>query len=169
DPVIVRRAIDSQGKILPLAKIAIDVRQVDAEHLTPLLTDAQQALRKRPAGGRENQLLALDDFRPLRDNMIWQFNRLFWQRLADWEAASGRALDAALAESASDVVHPRAVRDSVGDFWTLLRDLEAHGQLPPEIFVLEIGAGLGARARLWLDTFKALEEQCGSAYYPRLK
>jgi len=29
--------------------------------------------------------------------------------------------------------------------------------------------GSGARARLWLDRFKALDEQCGSAYYSRLK
>ena len=169
DPVIVRRAIDAQGQTLPLAEIAIDLRQVDAERLTPLLADAQQALRRRPAGGREHRLLALDDFRPLRDGLIWRFNRLFWQRLADWEAVSGRGFDAALPDSTSDVNHPRAVADSVGDFWTLLRDLDARGQLPPEIFVLEIGVGLGARARLWLDTFKALEGQCGSTYYSRLK
>src|SRR5688500_15021055 len=37
DPVIVRRAIDAQGQMLALAEIAIDLRQVDAERLTPLL------------------------------------------------------------------------------------------------------------------------------------
>ena len=34
---------------------------------------------------------------------------------------------------------------------------------------MEIGVGSGTRARLWLDRFKVLDEQCGTAYYPRLK
>ena len=49
DPVSVRRAVDGHARSLPLAEIAIDLRQVDAERLTPLLADAYKALRKRPA------------------------------------------------------------------------------------------------------------------------
>ena len=113
--------------------------------------------------------LSEDDFRPLRDNLIWQFNRLFWQRLGDWESASGRGFEAGLPGGVSDGNHPQAIADSVGDFWTLLRDLEARGQLPAEIFCVEIGVGPGTRARQWLDRFKALEEQCGSQYYSRLR
>src|SRR5438552_3230448 len=168
EPVIVRRAIDAQNRFLPLAEIAIDLQQVDAERLAPLLAEAQKALRGRPVGP-EHRPLALEDFRPLRDSVIWRFNRLFWQRLADWEAASGRAFDTVLPSGTSDANHPQAIADSVGDFWTLLRDLEARHQLPAEIFALEIGVGSGTRARLWLDRFKALDEQCGSAYYSRLK
>src|SRR5438132_5151038 len=91
EPVIVRRAIDEQNRFLPLAEIAIDLPQVDADQLAPLLADAQKALRGRPIGTPDHRPLALEDFRPLRDSVIWRFNRLFWQRLADWEAASGRA------------------------------------------------------------------------------
>ena len=183
DPVIVRRAIDAQGQILALAEMAIDLRQVEAGRLTPLLADAQRALLSRPVAGfprvtaapgalaapAENGPVALDDFRPLRDGLIWEFNRLFWRRLADWEAASGRRFEAALPSITSDVNHPQAIADSVGDFWTLLRELEGRGQLPAEIVVMEIGVGSGTRARLWLDRFKVLEEQCGTAYYPRVK
>jgi hypothetical protein len=187
DPVMVRRAVDAEGRLLALAEIAIDLRQVDAERLTPLLADAQKALAARPGAGvpgagaargsRPGEAaaaagggpVALDDFRPLRDGLIWDFNRLFWQRLADWEAASGHRFEAALRSGSSDVNHPQAVADSVGDFWTLLRELEARGQLPPEIFAVEIGVGSGTRARLWLDRFKALDEQCGTAYYPRVR
>jgi hypothetical protein len=183
DPVIVRRAIDAEGRMLALAEIAIDLRQVDAERLTPLLADAQKTLRSRsvvwptgaaaapgvPTAAGENGPVALDDFRPLRDSPIWEFNRLFWQRLADWEAASGRRYEEALPSGTSDVNHPQSVADSVGDFWTLLRELEGRGQLPVEIFAVEIGVGSGTRARLWLDRFKALDEQCGTSYYPRIK
>src|SRR6185436_11268117 len=53
DPVIVRRAFDAQGRILALAEIAIDLRQMEAERLTPLLADAQKALgfQARPRVG----------------------------------------------------------------------------------------------------------------------
>ena len=172
DPVIVRRASDAQGRMLALAEIAIDLRQVEAERLTPLLADAQSALRSRRLAveaARDTGPVALDDFRPMREGLIWEFNRLFWQRLADWEAASGRRFEAALPGGHSDANHPQAVADSVGDFWTLLRELEARGQLPPEIFAVEIGVGSGTRARLWLDRFKALDEQCGTAFYSRVK
>jgi hypothetical protein len=170
DPVIVRRAFDAQGRMLALAEIAIDLRQVEAERLTPLLAEAQKALGSRPLGvAGEHGPVTLDEFRPLRDGLLWEFNRLFWQRLADWEAASGRGYEAALPSGTSDVNHPQAVADSVGDFWTLLRELETRGQLPAEIFVVEIGVGSGTRARLWLDRFKALDEQCDTAYYSRVK
>src|SRR5688572_17359263 len=121
DPVIVRRAIDAQGRMLGLAELAIDLRQVEAEQLTALLADAQRALRNRPVGlpgapGRpveagDNGPVALDEYRPLRDSPIWEFNRLFWQRLADWEAATGRRFEEALPSGTSDVNHPQAVAD----------------------------------------------------------
>jgi hypothetical protein len=101
--------------------------------------------------------------------MIWPFNRLFWQRLAAWEAAANRGFEAALPSGGSDANHPDAVGDSVADVWTLLRDMDTRRQLPAEIYALEIGVGSGARARLWLDRFKALDDECGTGYYPRLR
>src|SRR5262249_11553653 len=105
----------------------------------------------------------------IRDSVIWRFNRLFWQRVADWEAASGRRFEEALPSGRSDASRPEAVTDAVADFWTLLRDLEKKGQLPSEIFALEIGVGSGQRAALWLDRFRALDEERGTSYYPRLR
>ena len=100
-----------------------------------------------PESNVENHLY-LDEFRPYRDCLIWNFNRLFWRHLGDWEAASGKGFEAALPGGSSDANHPQAVSDSVADFWTLLRDLETRGQLPAEIVGLEIGVGSGARGRL---------------------
>jgi hypothetical protein len=172
DSIVVRRAFDAAGKALPLAEMAIDLRQVEARHLTAQLAEAQRHLRRRPLPRPERAEqgpLVLGEYGPLRDSVIWQFNRLFWQRLADWEAASGQGFEAALPSGRSDANHPQAIADSVGDFWTLLRDLEARSQLPSEIFALEVGIGSGTRARIWLDRFKALDEQCGTGYYARLK
>jgi hypothetical protein len=172
DSIIVRRAFDAAGTLLPLAEIAIDLRQVETLRLTTLLAEAQRELRRRPlppSGHVDHASLVLGEYGALRDSVIWQFNRLFWQRLAEWEAASGQGFEAALPSGRSDANHPQAIADSVGDFWTLLRDLEGRAQLPAEIFALEVGIGSGTRARIWLDRFKALDQQCGTGYYSRLK
>ena len=119
--------------------------------------------------GTEDDNLHLDAFTPWRDSIIWKFNRLFWQWLSEWEAASGRGFEAALPSGSSDANHPQAVAASVTEFWKLLQDLDGRGQLPAEIVALEIGVGSGARAAAWLDGFKALDEQSGSGYYKRLR
>ncbi|MGH7265536.1 MAG: hypothetical protein ACREMB_11885, partial [Candidatus Rokuibacteriota bacterium] len=113
--------------------------------------------------------LYLDDWVPLRESLIWRFNRLFWQHVADWEAATGRGFEEALPSGRSDANHAGAVADSVAEFWTLLRDLDKKGALPAEVFALEIGVGSGARAALWLDRFRALDEERATGYYPRLR
>jgi hypothetical protein len=166
EPITLRRAADTRGEPMPLAEIAVDLRQAESGRLRDALAQALTALGPSP---EHDGRLPLDDFVPLRDSLIWQFNRLFWQRLGEWEQASGRGFEEALPSGRSDANHPQAVADSVGDFWTLLRDMEKHGQLPPEIFALEIGVGSGVRAALWLDRFRALDEERGTGYYPRLR
>ena len=167
DPVMLRRAVDHLGEPVPLSEISIDLRQVDPR-LTEHLGEAVRTLRAghaTDAGGT----VVLGEFAPWRDSIIWGFNRLFWQRLAAWEEYAKRGFEAALPSGGSDANHPQAVADSVADFWTLLRDLQARDQLPPEIYAIEIGVGSGARARLWLDHFKALDSECGTGFYPRLR
>jgi hypothetical protein len=159
EPVSVRRGADAGGAPLPLAEVAIDVRQARPERLGEDLTAALA-----PAGA-----VVLDEWAPLGRSLVWQFNRLFWQRLADWERQAGRGFEAALPSGRSDANHPDAVADGVADFWTLLVELDKRGQLPAEIFALEIGVGSGARAGLWLDRFKALDEARSTGFYPRLR
>jgi hypothetical protein len=113
--------------------------------------------------------VALEDFCSFRSSIAWEFNKLYWHRLSDWEKATGRGYEQALPGGKSDAHHPSAIADGVADFWTLLKDLEKHNQLQAEIFVLEIGVGMGIRAALWLDCFQALDRQRGTDFYPRLK
>ena len=165
DPVSLRRAADVDGRPLTLAEIAVDLRRP---------ADAPAGLRRAlrflgPDADGADDRLWLEAFGPLRDSIIWRFNDLFWKRLTDWEAASGRGFEQALPSGRSDANHPDAVADSVADFWTLLRELDKRGGLPAEIFVLEIGVGTGTRAALWLDRFHALDEERGTGYYPRLR
>jgi hypothetical protein len=156
---------------MALAEIAVDLRQADPARFRDELIRALASVAPEPPPESPNDAgrLPLDEFGPVRDSLIWQFNRLFWQRLGEWEEAAGRRFEEALPSGRSDANHPQAVADSVGDFWTLLRDMDKRGQLPPEIFALEIGVGSGTRAALWLDRFKSLDEERGTGYYPRLR
>jgi hypothetical protein len=167
EPVTVRRATDAAGRRAALAEVAVDLRRAGAETLAGDLRAALGALAgdDAPGDGR----VALEEFGPLRASLIWRFNDLFWKRLGDWEAASGRGFEQALPSGRSDANDPSAVADSVAEFWTLLRELDKRGQLPPEVFMLEIGVGTGERAARWLDRFRALDEERGSGYYPRLR
>lgn len=167
EAMTVRRAIDTRGEPLSLAEVAVDLRQVRAETLRE---DLARALSAASAEADETSgQVHLEGFVPLRESLIWRFNRLFWQHLAAWEEVSGRGFEQALPGSRSDANHALAVADSVADFWTLLRDLDKRGHLPPEIFILEIGVGTGTRASRWLDRFSELDTERGTGFYPRLR
>ena len=167
EAVTVRRATDGRGGPMGLAEIAIDLRQAEPADFRHELVRALASMS--PEHAADDTRLWLDEFGPVRDSVIWQFNRLFWQRLGDWEQAVGHGFEETLPSGQSDANHPQAIGDAVADFWTLLRDIDKRGQLPPEIFALEIGVGAGRRAALWLDRFKALDEERGTGYYPRLR
>src|SRR5499427_6532978 len=155
DPVIVRRACDAHGNATALAEIAIDLRQCNPVDLPLQLARATRAAG--PNGVPDDGRVYLDDYRPYRECMIRDFNKVFWQHLGEWEAASGRGFEAALPTGKSNANHPEAVHDSVVEFWKLCHDLNTKNQLPPEIPALEIGVGSGARATAGMDGVKAYD------------
>jgi hypothetical protein len=157
----------------PMRHVQVDTRQVVPGCLKPEMLRAM--LRsKAPRSNTDTaefgeDRLTLEDFKPFRTSIAWDFNRLYWHRLKDWETALGKGYEKALPGGQSDANHPDAVADGVADFWTLLRDLERKQRLPQEIFIMEIGVGTGQRCGLFLDRFKALDEQRGTDYYPKLR
>ena len=156
---------DPYGQPSPI-EMYIDLRQV-----TPgaLRAEILRAMTGEDSPAPDDGRVFLEDLRSFRESITWKFNNLYWHRLADWEEFTGRGYEQALPGGKSDANHPAAVADCVADFWTLLRDLESRKQLPEEIFVLEIGVGMGKRAGLWMDRFRALDEERGTKYYLRLK
>ena len=168
DPVMVRRTADSMGRTLPLAEIAVDLRQTSTDGLSHDLARAVRSLADPPEANREQHLF-LGGFAPYRDCLIWDFNRLFWRHLADWEAASGKGFEAALPAGSSDANHPDAVAASARDFLARVQALDAKGRCPAELIGLEIGVGTGARAASWLDKFKVFDADAGGRFYPRLQ
>ncbi|HMD32054.1 MAG TPA: hypothetical protein VKG84_09095, partial [Candidatus Acidoferrales bacterium] len=173
EPVTVVPGTNERGDRLPFMEVHVDVRQVTPGTLRDLMlravVQAQPGPGHLPATEGQADRLPLEEFQSFRSSLAWQFNRLYWERLADWELFTGKGYEEALPGGKSDANHPGAVADGVADFWTLLRDLEAKKQLPPEVFVLEIGVGMGTRAGLWLDRFRDLDRERSTNYYPRIR
>jgi hypothetical protein len=172
EPVMVAPCGSSHPDETALLDVHVNTRQIVQETLrADILRAILRSTRadSTPGASPAADGVALEDFCSFRSSIAWEFNRLYWHRLADWEKATGRGYEQALPGGKSDANHPAAIAEGVADFWTLLKDLEKHNQLPAEIFVLEIGVGLGIRAALWLDRFHTLDMQRNTNYYPRLK
>jgi hypothetical protein len=164
--VIATQGYNAQGQPAPLMEVHVDSRQVAPGCLRGELL---RALAHAKPSSQSQDRLPLEDFQSLRSSVVWEFNKLYWQRLKDWESMSGKGYEQALPGGQSDGHLPQAIADSVGDFWTLLRDMESKNQLPQEIFLLELGVGTGMRMGMWLDKFRQLDRQRESNYYPKLR
>ena|SRR5579883_2120238 len=166
EAITARRAIRGQ-EVLPWIELGVDLRQCRPECLQDEFLTALTDVADSAACSRKR--VYLESFQPIRSSIIWRFNNLFWAHLLLWESASGHGFEKALPGGISDGNHPDAIRDTVAEFWKLLKDLETRKQLPEEIFTLEIGVGTGQRAKAWLDSFRALDRERGTNYYPRIR
>jgi len=167
EPITVMQSAPSERGESSRMEVRIDSRQVSPGCLRPMV---MKAIRPSKQNAPIDQgRIYLEDFRSLRSSIVWEFNQLYWQRLKDWERATGKSYEKALPGGVSDGHHPQAISDSAQQFWKLLKDLENRNQLPAEIFILEIGVGLAMRAAMWLDRFCALDQENGTNYYPRLR
>jgi hypothetical protein len=169
--VIASQGFTPRGEHLPVLDVLVDTRQVQPGTLR---ADMLKALARasgpaRTLDGADPDHLVLEEFHSLRHSMVWEFNKLYWARLNYWQQATGKGYEEALPGGVSDGHHPEAIADSVADFWTLLRDLEARNQLPAEVFMLELGVGIGTRSAIWLDKFQALDQTRRTNYYPKLR
>lgn len=165
EAITVAQSTRANSGSAPVMEVRIDSRQVPSGALRDCLQRAIELKGKTAQSGR----VYLEEFKSFRSSIAWNFNRLYWQRLKDWEQASGRSYERALPGGVSDGHQPEAISASVEEFWDLLRDLESKNHLPAEVFLLEIGVGTGTRAGLWLDRFCQLDRERGSNYYHRLR
>ena len=165
EPIVLRR-VYRENELLPLTEIAVDLRQVNPENLRESLA---AVLSSANPNGVAPDRVYLESFTPMRSSIIWKFNQVFWQHLNIWEKASGKGYEKALPSGVSDGHNAEGIRESVLEFWQRLKDLQDKNQLPPDIYVLEIGVGTGERAKRWLDGFLALDQERGTGFYPKLK
>ncbi len=112
--------------------------------------------------------LYLEPFQSARSSIIWSFNSLYWNALDKWEATFNKGYEASLPGGVTDACNPDFVAASVKRFCQILDELRDKGQLPEQLFVLEIGVGNGSQARTWLDELQRLTQERGTDYYDRL-
>lgn len=162
------------------ASLALKVADVPADPVSQAVENQEQtkvavALAHRPneqpgedGAFDDSEHLYLEPFQPARHSIIWSFNTLYWNALDKWEATFQKGYEATLPGGVTDACNPEFVAASVSRFCQVLDELECKGQLPEQIFVLEIGVGNGAQARTWLDEFQRLTCQDHAHYYERL-
>jgi hypothetical protein len=141
-------------------EIAVDVRRSGG---TPLKELAAARLRERSAH------VLLEDWGRGSESCIWDFNALYWSALELWEKASGRGYEQALPGGESDARNTDGARELVDELFTVWDRLAATSALPDELYVVELGVGNGNQAKVFLDTFRARDEEHGRGYYQRLQ
>jgi tetratricopeptide (TPR) repeat protein len=120
--------------------------------------NAEDVLARAQAGRA-----VIQDFVPLADSLEWQLGQQYLlQRGHAAFLADSRPVpflinnDGSLSQNAAEV------------FFTALAEAEQQAPLPPELFVLELGVGVGLFARFFLDAFRDLCAARKRDYYDRL-
>jgi hypothetical protein len=145
-------------------EIAIDLRRSSDCDLGAELKE-ELARRMDPDGWPG---AVLEPWVPTSGSCIWRFNALYWQALARWEDATGRAYEQALPGGQSDARNGEAAREMIFELLRAWDELDARSALPDELYIVELGVGNGSQARTWLDAFAELDRAHGRGYYRRL-
>src|SRR5262249_26340938 len=107
--------------------------------------------------------VTIQDFCPLADSVEWRLGQRYLQE-------QGTKAFLSDARPVPYVVNNDGMlsRNAAEVFFTSLVQAEKSDSLGPEIFVLELGIGVGLFARYFLDAFGDLCLQNGKDYYGRL-
>jgi hypothetical protein len=154
-------------------EIAVDLRRLAAPGTDiPAVMSAAlaEAVPDQPGASRGGQdgRVWLEPWVPGSGSLIWRFNALYWQALADWEKTTGKEYEHALPGGESDARNVTAARELILDLFRVWDELGRRRALPEELYVLELGVGNGGQARTFLDEFLALDRRHGRGYYRRL-
>jgi len=110
--VAVTQCVKHRGEPSPLMEIHVDARQVVPGALREQLLCAVAGASPATHGEsrRTPERVYLEEFGSFRNSIAWQFNKLYWHRLADWEKATGKGYEQALPGGKSDANHPQGHR-----------------------------------------------------------
>lgn len=148
--VSIRRIVGSEST--SSAQLTVDVRQCpDASAFQTLIRDA---LERLPAQrGEADEALVLEEFAGESRSICWSFNRAFWNRLGDFEQATGINYDASIGGSTDHNL--TYVRSTARAYFDRVMDNRLAGQ---RLCVVEIGVASTLRARAFLDELRRLDE-----------
>ena len=156
------RSAEAPDTERPAWEIAIDLRRARPDTLGGPLA----AALGQPPGGSGR--LPLEPWCPGSRSCVWGFNALYWKALSHWEQSTGRSYESALPGGESDARNAEAARELILKLFAVWDGLASRRSLPEELYVLEIGVGIGNQARVFLDEFLRLDRESGHDYYRRL-
>src|SRR5262245_37554031 len=107
--------------------------------------------------------IILEDFRPLAESLDWQLGQEYLRQRGSL-AFIGDAEPVPFVVNNDGNLSLRAAEV----FFASLVEAEKAGSLEKEIFVLELGTGVGLFACVFLDRLRQLSDQAGKDYYDRL-
>src|SRR6202161_1058567 len=123
--------------------MSLQTEQVKAALTTDTQSMAEEILAKAQSGRA-----VIQDFVPLAESLEWQLGQEYLRQRGNKAFLSDSSPvpfvinnDGTLSRHAADV------------FFTSLKAAEKHGPLEPDLFVLELGIGVGLFARYFLDHF----------------
>jgi tetratricopeptide (TPR) repeat protein len=114
-------------------------------------------------GSARSDRPVVQDYRPLPESIEWELGQRYLRERGS-KAFLHDASPVPYAVNNDGTLSLRAARVL---FQSLL-EAEERGDLEEEVFVLELGVGVGLFARLFLDAFRALCRERGKDYYERL-
>jgi hypothetical protein len=170
DPVIARAVLAAGAADGPADsfEIAVDLRRCAAPGADVAGAMSAALAQVDPAAGEADGRVWLEPWHAGKDSMIWRFNALYWQALADWEKTTGKEYEQSLPGGESDARNVAAARELILGLFKVWDELGSRRALPEELYVLELGVGNGGQARTFLDEFLALDRRHGRGYYRRL-
>src|SRR5262245_40840690 len=134
-------------------------------------TSITKAEKRWPKSSLTQQVLAhsqssrevIQDYSPLAESLEWELGQQYFRERGN-KAFIGDTIpvpflinnDGTLSRNAAEV------------FFTSCVEAEKAGELEPDIFVLEIGIGVGLFARFFLDHFRELCKEERKDFYDRL-
>jgi hypothetical protein len=144
-------------------EVAIDLRRAKPDLVEAAIESSFNATHSKCSR------VALEDWRPGSQSLIWGFNSLYWKALSLWEQATGKGYESALPGGESDASNVEAARELILKLFALWDSLAARRALPEELYVLELGVGNGNQARVFLDELRNMDREHGRGeYYRRL-
>jgi hypothetical protein len=171
EPAMARPVLAGAGDAADSWEIAVDLRRLAAATDVPGVMSG--ALGEAACGGSAARKhgdgrVWLEPWAAGSASLVWRFNALYWQALADWEKTTGKEYEQALPGGESDARNAAAARELILDMFKVWDELENRRALPEDLYVLELGVGNGGQARTFLDEFLALDRRHGRGYYRRL-
>jgi Putative S-adenosyl-L-methionine-dependent methyltransferase len=145
-------------------EVAIDIRR-SAD--VPLKELTAELIRVRDAETHPSRI-CLEPWLATSKSMIWEFNTLYWKALDLWEQVTGQQYEKTLPGGQSEARNRDAVCEIITNLFALWDSLAERNALPEELYVVELGPGNGAQAKVWLDEFVMLDRAHGKEYYRRL-